>query len=82
LLKPREQWGPDLDAARARDAGEHFSERNAGHVFPDLKNRFYTVIPIVREDIMSALKNKGVYTSTLNPPMATASSPVSPSPSP
>ncbi len=28
----------------------------------DLKNRFYTVIPVVREDIMSALKSKGIYT--------------------
>jgi uncharacterized membrane protein len=27
-----------------------------------LKNRFYTVIPIVREDIMAALKSKGIYT--------------------
>jgi uncharacterized membrane protein len=27
-----------------------------------LKNRFYTVIPIVRQDIMSALKSKGIYT--------------------
>src|SRR5260370_989912 len=27
-----------------------------------LKNRFYTVIPVVRQDIMLALKNKGIYT--------------------
>jgi uncharacterized membrane protein len=26
-----------------------------------LKNRFYTVIPIVRQDIMSSLKSKGIY---------------------
>jgi uncharacterized membrane protein YgcG len=26
-----------------------------------LKNRFYTAIPVVREDIMSALKQKGIY---------------------
>jgi uncharacterized membrane protein len=26
-----------------------------------LKNRFYTVIPVVREDIMSELKSKGIY---------------------
>src|SRR5271156_274816 len=27
-----------------------------------LKNRFYTAVPVVREDIMSALKQKGIYT--------------------
>jgi uncharacterized membrane protein len=27
-----------------------------------LKNRFYTAIPVIRQNIMSALKNKGVYT--------------------
>jgi len=27
-----------------------------------LKNRFYTAIPTIREDIMSALKQKGMYT--------------------
>src|ERR1700686_1639197 len=27
-----------------------------------LKNRFYTVIPVVRQDIMLGLKNKGIYT--------------------
>src|ERR1700680_1221551 len=26
-----------------------------------LKNRFYTAVPIIREDIMSALKTKGIY---------------------
>jgi uncharacterized membrane protein YgcG len=27
-----------------------------------LKNRFYTAVPIIRTDIMSALKSKGIYT--------------------
>jgi len=27
-----------------------------------LKNRFYTVVPVIREDIMAALKLKGIYT--------------------
>ncbi|HLV85474.1 MAG TPA: DUF2207 domain-containing protein [Candidatus Sulfotelmatobacter sp.] len=26
-----------------------------------LKNRFYTAVPIIRQDIMAALKNKGIY---------------------
>jgi uncharacterized membrane protein YgcG len=36
----------------------------------NLKNRFYTTIPLVREDIMSALKQKGIY--TLDPESANA----------
>jgi uncharacterized membrane protein YgcG len=35
-----------------------------------LKNRFYTAIPVVRTDIMSALKQKGIY--TLDPESANA----------
>ena len=27
----------------------------------NLKNRFYTAVPIIRQDIMAALKNKGIY---------------------
>ena len=27
-----------------------------------LKNRFYTAVPAIRTDIMSALKQKGIYT--------------------
>ena len=27
-----------------------------------LKNRFYTAVPVIRTDIMSALKQKGIYT--------------------
>jgi uncharacterized membrane protein YgcG len=26
-----------------------------------LKNRFYTAVPVIRQDIMAALKNKGIY---------------------
>ena len=26
-----------------------------------LKNRFYTAIPVIRQDIMAALKKKGMY---------------------
>ena len=35
-----------------------------------LKNRFYTAVPVIREDIMSALKLKGIY--TLDPESANA----------
>ena len=27
-----------------------------------LKNRFYTAVPIIRQDIMASLKTKGIYT--------------------
>jgi uncharacterized membrane protein YgcG len=61
LLKPREQWGPDL-TPHERVMLDNIFLSGTGTRLSDLKNRFYTVIPIVREDIMSALKNKGIYT--------------------
>ncbi len=61
LLKPREQWGPDL-APHERVMLENIFLAGTGTRLSDLKNRFYTVIPIVREDIMSSLKSKGIYT--------------------
>lgn len=60
LLKPREQWGPDL-TPHERVMLENIFLSGTGTRLSDLKNRFYTVIPIIREDIMSALKNKGIY---------------------
>jgi len=60
LLKAREQWGPDL-TSHERVMLENIFLAGTGTRLSDLKNRFYTVIPIVREDIMSALKSKGVY---------------------
>ncbi len=61
LLKPREQWGPDL-TPHERVMLDNIFLSGTGVRLSDLKNRFYTVIPIVREDIMSSLKNKGIYT--------------------
>jgi uncharacterized membrane protein YgcG len=59
LLKPREQW---------MDLAPHELVM-LGNVFPagtdtelsSLKNRFYTALPAIRTDIMSALKAKGMY---------------------
>jgi len=59
LLKPREQWN---------DLAPHELVM-LGNVFPagtdtelsSLKNRFYTALPAIRTDIMSALKAKGMY---------------------
>jgi uncharacterized membrane protein len=61
LLKPREQWGPDL-TPHERVMLDNIFLAGTGVRLSDLKNRFYTVIPIVREDIMSSLKSKGIYT--------------------
>jgi len=60
LLKPREQWGPDL-TPHERVMLENIFLGGAETRLSSLKNRFYTVIPIVRQDIMSALKSKGIY---------------------
>ena len=60
LLKPHEQWGADL-TAHERVMLDNIFLAGTGTRLSDLKNRFYTVIPVVREDIMSSLKSKGIY---------------------
>jgi hypothetical protein len=60
LLKPREQWGADL-APHERVMLENVFAGGEQTRLADLKNRFYTAVPIIREDIMSALKTKGIY---------------------
>jgi hypothetical protein len=60
LLKPREQWGPDL-TPHERVMLDNIFLGGTETKLSSLKNRFYTVIPIVRQDIMSSLKSKGIY---------------------
>jgi uncharacterized membrane protein YgcG len=60
LLKPREQWGPDL-TPHERVMLENIFLEGTETQLSSLKNRFYTVIPVVRQDIMSSLKSKGIY---------------------
>jgi uncharacterized membrane protein YgcG len=60
LLKPREQWGPDLTPHERVMLDNIFLDGTETKL-SSLKNRFYTVIPIVRQDIMSSLKSKGIY---------------------
>jgi uncharacterized membrane protein len=60
LLKPREQWGADV-APHERVMLENVFAGGADTRLSDLKNRFYTAVPIIRQDIMAALKNKGIY---------------------
>jgi hypothetical protein len=60
LLKPREQWGADL-APHERVMLENVFVGGDQIRLSSLKNRFYTAIPVIRQDIMSALKRKGIY---------------------
>jgi hypothetical protein len=60
LLKPREQWATDL-TPHERVMLENIFLEGAETQLSSLKNRFYAVIPVVREDIMSSLKSKGIY---------------------
>jgi uncharacterized membrane protein len=59
LLRPREQWSGL--APHERVMLEHVFADGAETRLSSLKNRFYTAIPVIREDIMSALKTKGMY---------------------
>ncbi len=60
LQKPREQWGADL-VPHERVMLENIFAGATDVRLSSLKNRFYTAVPAIREDIMSALKTKGVY---------------------
>jgi len=60
LLKPREQWGADL-ASHERVMLENIFTSGDQTRLSSLKNRFYTAVPVIRQDIMSALKTKGIY---------------------
>jgi uncharacterized membrane protein len=60
-LKAGAGWGPEL-APHERVMMENiFLEGAMETRLSSLKNRFYAAIPAIRTDIMSALKNKGVY---------------------
>jgi uncharacterized membrane protein len=60
LLKPREQWGNDL-SPHERVMLENVFAGGSETQLSSLKNRFYTAIPVIRQDIMAALKTKGMY---------------------
>src|ERR1700723_3493023 len=60
LLKPRDQWGTDL-ASHERVMMENVFSGGDDIRLSSLKNRFYTAIPVIRQDIMAQLKNKGMY---------------------
>jgi len=59
LLKPRDQWGSLVPHERVM-LENVFAGADATRL-SSLKNRFYTAIPRIRQDIKSALKIKGMY---------------------
>ncbi|MGO9085695.1 MAG: DUF2207 domain-containing protein [Candidatus Sulfotelmatobacter sp.] len=61
LLKPMAQWTDKDLAPHERVMLENVFEGGAETRLSNLKNRFYTAVPIIRQDIMAALKNKGIY---------------------
>ena len=60
LVKPRDQWGADL-VPHERVMLENVFAGGDDTRLSSLKNRFYTAVPAIRQDIMSALKRKGIY---------------------
>ena len=61
LLKPREQWTDLTDYERAM-LDRIFSISGAMTRVSELRNHFYTVLPLMKGEILGALKSKGMYT--------------------
>lgn len=59
-LKPPEEWKTGL-APHERVMLENIFSGGDDTRLSSLKNRFYAVVPTIREDIMAQLKNKGMY---------------------
>jgi len=61
LLKPQAEWNDSNLAPHERVMLENVFVGGQQTQLSELKNRFYTAVPIIRQDIMAALKNKGLY---------------------
>jgi len=60
LSRPREQWS--VLAPHERIMLENIYAGGGDETrLSSLKNHFYTAVPLIREEIMSSLKNKGMY---------------------
>src|SRR5205807_9675495 len=59
LLKRKEEWG--TLAPHEQVMLENVFGTNNDTRLSSLKNRFYTAIPVIRQDIMAAVKSKGMY---------------------
>jgi uncharacterized membrane protein len=60
LLKPQNEWKDLTDYERTM-LQQVFSGGQMTHI-SELRNRFYTAVPLLKTQIMSALKSKGMYT--------------------
>lgn len=60
LLKSREQWSDAVPHERV--ILEHMFEGGETCRLSSLKNRFYKAIPVIKQDVVAALKKKGMYT--------------------
>jgi hypothetical protein len=69
LLKPRPQW-TDLQPHERVMLENIYAGGGTETRLSSLKNHFYTAIPAIRQDIMAALKRKGMY--LLDPESANA----------
>lgn len=61
LLKPQVEWTDQSLAPHERVMLENVFSGGQQTRLSDLKNRFYTAVPVIREDIMSQLRTKGIY---------------------
>ncbi len=60
-LKPQAEWTDENLAPHERVMLENVFAGGQEIRLSSLKNRFYTAIPVIRQDIMAALKRKGMY---------------------
>src|SRR5437870_8043813 len=60
LLKPREQW-KDLQPHERVMLENIYADGGTVTRLSSLKNHFYTAIPVIRNDIFSQLRSKGMY---------------------
>jgi len=61
LLKPVAEWTDKSLAPHERVMLENLFQGGQETRLSALKNRFYTALPVIRQDIMAALKLKGIY---------------------
>src|SRR3984957_12306140 len=60
-LKPASEWTDTALAPHERVMLQNIFAAGPDTRLSSLKNRFYTAVPRIRADIMSQLKNKGIY---------------------
>jgi hypothetical protein len=60
LLQKRQDWRGLAPHERVMLENIFVGDTPEVHL-SNLKNRFYTAVPVIRQDIMSALKSKGIY---------------------